>query len=169
MRNEEFERRESPRKKTFAPVSIILERDLGPCILKGFILDLSESGCLIQGDLSQVLESDVVLDFPIPFFNHRIKAKARVMRCVAAGNGVQSGVKFLGIEPVDKKQLASFISLLENFEGLRGTAQPIGVSRGIVTSDIPHHYTYPSVYGDLHNARRSLSRSARPRVLRAGY
>lgn len=110
--------RKSKRVKTNIP-SIILRKNKNNQFIKYNvkIVDLSESGCLIE-----ILETDITHDIDVEdkfFVNFKILDKSLELDCVARNvrtkNEVyQIGTQFIGENTIQKETISSFISMIDS-------------------------------------------------------
>ena len=113
---EDVDLRSGDRKKIFIRGEFL---DLGDSdgrrSWEGYILDISDSGCLIWGDFVHLMDKDVLLSFQIPWSGESIQTKARVMRCEVTEKGIRSGLMFIDMTPDTHRRLQEFIgSLMEH-------------------------------------------------------
>jgi len=114
---EEINLRTSERKKIFIRGSFLDLQERGKKRQwEGYILDISDSGCLMWGDFVHLVDKDILLSFTIPWTGERIQAKARVVRCEVTDKGIRSGLKFIDVDPETHKRLMGFISTLREDE-----------------------------------------------------
>lgn len=111
---EEINLRESHRKKVFLRGSFLDLRDRGyRRSWEGYILDLSDSGCLMWGDFVHVVDKDILLSFKVPWTGEKIQAKARVVRCEVTDKGIRSGLKFMELDEHTRSRLKALLESLE--------------------------------------------------------
>lgn len=116
---EEINLRESDRKKVFLKGTFLDLRDRKPDrSWEGYILDISDSGCLMWGDFVHLVDRDVLLNFRIPWTGENIRAKARVIRCEVTEKGMRSGLKFIDLDDETRSRLQSLLKSLED-QGLK--------------------------------------------------
>lgn len=114
---EEINLRTSERKKIFIRGSFLDLQDRGGRRhWEGYILDISDSGCLMWGDFVHLVDKDILLSFTIPWTGEKIQAKARVVRCEVTDKGIRSGLKFIDLDPETHKRLMGFVSTLKEEE-----------------------------------------------------
>jgi c-di-GMP-binding flagellar brake protein YcgR len=112
---EEINLRESARKKIFIRATFLDPQDRqGDHSWEGYILDISDTGCLMWGDFVHLVDRDILLTFRIPWTGERIQVKARVVRCEVTDQGIQSGLKFVDVGEKTQERLNQFIASLEN-------------------------------------------------------
>jgi len=112
---EDAERRRNERHKVFIEARCKdLDIHKSRCSWKCHILDISESGCLIHGTFSLLVDRDITLCFKNPWTGEDIRAKVRVVRSEATDGGIRSGLQFIELLPEDQKRLYELISLLKN-------------------------------------------------------
>jgi hypothetical protein len=108
-----IDQRSSERKKVFIRGELLsLPQDLSRWSTKGYILDVSETGCQIWGDLLHLLDRDVVLSFQIPWTGNDIETEARVVRCGLKQKGLCSGLMFINMDVVTRNSIRSFLTHL---------------------------------------------------------
>ncbi len=111
---EEINLRASDRKKIFIKGTFLDLQNRAPdrsC--EGYILDISESGCLMWGDFVHLVDRDILLTFRVPWTGEQIQAKARVIRCEVTDKGIRSGLKFIEVKPEAEHRLRDFIETLK--------------------------------------------------------
>lgn len=124
---EEIDFRESDRKKVFLRGAFLDLKERKPDrAWEGYILDISETGCLMWGEFVHLVDRDVLLSFRIPWTGELIKAKARVVRCEVTDRGVRSGLKFLDMDEATREKLKAFMEILE---GKKDVAKLISESK----------------------------------------
>ena len=111
---EEINLRESERKKVFLRGAFLdLKERKSDRAWEGYILDISETGCLMWGEFVHLVDRDVLLSFRIPLTGELIKAKAKVVRCEVTDKGVRSGLKFLDMDESTREKIKAFMKVLE--------------------------------------------------------
>jgi len=116
---EEINLRESDRKKVFLKGTFLDLRDRKPDrSWEGYILDISDSGCLMWGDFVHLVDRDVLLSFRVPWTGENIRAKARVIRCEVTEKGIRSGLKFIELDEETRCRLQGLLKSLED-QGLK--------------------------------------------------
>lgn len=116
---EEINLRESDRKKVFFKGTFLDLRDKKrDRSWEGYILDISDSGCLMWGDFVHLVDRDVLLNFRVPWTGENISAKARVIRCEVTEKGMRSGLKFIDVDDETRKRLQELLKSLEE-QGLK--------------------------------------------------
>jgi|Deesub1362B_J571_1020462.scaffolds.fasta_scaffold04375_5 c-di-GMP-binding flagellar brake protein YcgR len=114
---EEMEVRGSQRKKIFIRGRFLDLRDrTGRRSWEGYILDISDTGCLMWGDFVHLVDQDILLSFQVPWTGEKIQAKARVVRCEVTEKGIRSGLKFMDLTPETHRRLQKFIGSLKEDE-----------------------------------------------------
>jgi hypothetical protein len=112
---EEINLRESERKKIFIRATFLDSQDRqGEHSWEGYILDISDSGCLMWGDFVHLVDRDIFLSFRVPWTGEKIQVKARVVRCEVTEQGIQSGIQFVDVNAETQERLNQFIKSLEN-------------------------------------------------------
>lgn len=116
---EEINLRESDRKKVFLKGTFLDLRDRKPDrSWEGYILNISDSGCLMWGDFVHLVDHEVLLNFRIPWTGEVICAKAKVIRCEVTEKGVRSGLKFIDLDDEARQRLQGLLKSLED-QGLK--------------------------------------------------
>jgi c-di-GMP-binding flagellar brake protein YcgR len=111
---EEIDLRGSERKKVFLRGAFLdLKERRSDRAWEGYILDISETGCLMWGEFVHLVDRDVLLSFRIPWTGELIKAKAKVVRCEVTDKGVRSGLKFLEMDESTKEKIKAFMKVLD--------------------------------------------------------
>lgn len=112
---EEIDRRGSERKKIFIRGTYLdLLNHKGRRSWEGYILDISDSGCLMWGDFVHLVDREIMLSFQVPWTGEKIQAKARVMRCEVTDKGILSGLKFTAMDSENRGRLDGLISSLKD-------------------------------------------------------
>jgi c-di-GMP-binding flagellar brake protein YcgR len=114
---EEYNLRASSRKKIFLRGRFIDSQHGHPDPSnEGYILDISDSGCLMWGDFVHLVDKEILLSFRVPWTGERIDAKARVVRCEVTEKGIRSGLQFVDLDLEAQEHLRKFISSLKDEE-----------------------------------------------------
>ena len=122
---EEINLRESDRKKVFLRGSFLDLRDKkSDRSWEGYILNISDSGCLMWGDFVHLVDRDVLLSFRVPWTGEKIQAKARVVRCEVTDKGIRSGLKFIDVDPDTQARLNGLLKSLEEQGRTNIVAEP---------------------------------------------
>lgn len=122
---EEINLRESDRKKVFLRGTFLdLKDSKRDRSWEGYILDISDSGCLMWGDFVHLVDRDVLLNFRIPWTGENIRAKARVVRCEVTDKGMRSGLKFIDLDEGTRSRLRTLLKSLEGQEIKSIVAEP---------------------------------------------
>jgi hypothetical protein len=109
---EEINFRRSERKKTFIRGQFAYLRKNGRRHSgDGYILDLSDSGCLMWDDFVHIMDRHVLLRFHVPWNGAKVQAKAQVVRSDVTHNGLCSGLKFIDLDPLTQKQIRECVRL----------------------------------------------------------
>lgn len=106
--------RRSERKKVFLKgIFLDLKEKRPDRTWEGYILDISDTGCLMWGDFVHLVDREVLLNFTVPWTRRNIQAKARVVRCEVTEKGMKSGLQFLDLDEDTKKGLQELLQALE--------------------------------------------------------
>jgi c-di-GMP-binding flagellar brake protein YcgR len=109
-----IEHRKNERQKVFLPAACHELYDYDKKLVwEGFLLDISESGCLVLGDLSLFFDKKILLSFQIPWTKERIQIKGRVVRCEVTDTEFQSGLRFTDMDADTHKRLEEVIEYLQ--------------------------------------------------------
>jgi c-di-GMP-binding flagellar brake protein YcgR len=112
---ETLERRRGERKKVFIRGEFFATRPNGKKDAKeGYILDISDSGCLVTGDFVHLMDCQVHLNFRVPWSDQLIKAVGRVVRCEVSGSGIRGGIEFVDMDPKAMDQLKGLVKSLQD-------------------------------------------------------
>ncbi len=116
---EEINLRKSERKKVFLRGTFLDLRERKPDrAWEGYILDISDSGCLMWGDFVHLVDREVLLSFRVPWTGQDVSAKARVVRCEVTEKGIRSGLKFVDLDDETRSRLKELLKSLEG-KGLK--------------------------------------------------
>ncbi len=128
---EEINLRESERKKIFVRGTFLdLQDRKADRSWEGYILDISDTGCLMWGDFIHLVDRDILLSFRVPWSGQKIQTKARVVRCEVTDKGIRSGLQFLDLDSETEKALRGFIASLKDDRTVRAVAGPVCVAGG---------------------------------------
>lgn len=106
--------RKAKREKIFSKVDIFdLKQDDNKYKIEGYIINISTSGALIFGNLSHLLDQDVLINFEVPWLKESYRLKARVIRCDISDKGIRSGVQFIDVEESDIQPLQKLVEFIE--------------------------------------------------------
>jgi hypothetical protein len=123
---QEINLRESERKRIFLRGTFFdLDDRQNERSWEGYILDISDSGCLMWGDFVHLVDRDILLTFRIPWTGEKIQVKARVLRCEVTEKGIRSGLRFIDVEPETHHRLDEFIGSLTDDRLSQIAAQPL--------------------------------------------
>jgi c-di-GMP-binding flagellar brake protein YcgR len=123
---EEINLRETERKKIFLRGTFFdLQDRQNDRSWEGYILDISDSGCLMWGDFVHLVDRDILLTFRIPWTGETIQAKARVVRCEVTDKGIRSGLRFIDVDPETQQRLHEFIGSLKDDRLSQIVVQPL--------------------------------------------
>jgi c-di-GMP-binding flagellar brake protein YcgR len=107
-------RRKSERMKVLLPGRCwSLDPEGNQLLWEGHILDISETGCLVLGDLGERLGQPVRLVFRVPWSEGSLRIPARVVRTATGGKGMQSGLEFSGLDSALRANLEEALSSLQ--------------------------------------------------------
>jgi hypothetical protein len=110
---EQIERRDSERKKVFLHGELISQPgDLSRYSTKGYLLDISETGCQIWGDFLHLLKNEAVLTFRAPWTGDNIQTEVRVVRCGLTDMGLCVGLKFINMDTAFRNRVRACIGRL---------------------------------------------------------
>jgi c-di-GMP-binding flagellar brake protein YcgR len=113
----QLNRRQDERRKVFLPGRCwSLDPHERKFMWEGHVLDLSQSGCLILGDLSQRLMKEVEIVFRVPWTGEVIRARAQVARVEMARRRLMSGLQFRDLEPEAETKISSLLGSLKTEE-----------------------------------------------------
>lgn len=79
----------------------------------GYLLNISESGCLMWSNAVEHLDQEVLLAFRIPWCGTAVRARARVVRCEVTDGGVKSGLEFVELRPEARMEIRQLLQSLD--------------------------------------------------------
>ncbi len=117
---------ENKRYEYRTPVQIIVDHlkvpaDGEPTQVKGYIREISASGCRLEAQTRLVPGQEVLLNFVLSGGNTVVNARARVIRVLATRRGRQTlACQFVDLPETDQYKIREYVVWLEAHAGQRG-------------------------------------------------